>query len=63
TVIGQYDVGGNVGGVLVKGSQAKAGFDAAIEAMKADGTIDQLVATWYAPLWGVDPATIPYWDK
>lgn len=63
TVIGQYDVGGNVGGVLVKGSQAKAGFDAAIGAMKADGTIDQLVATWYAPLWGVDPATIPYWDK
>jgi len=62
-VIGQYDVGGDVGGVLVKGSEAKAGFDAAIEAMKADGTIDQLVATWYAPLWGVDPATIPYWDK
>jgi polar amino acid transport system substrate-binding protein len=63
TVIGQYDVGGNVGGVLVKGSEAKTGFDAAIEAMKADGTLDQLVATWYAPLWGMDPATIPYWDK
>lgn len=63
TVIGQYDVGGNVGGVLVKGSEVKAGFDAAIQAMTEDGTIAQLVATWYAPLWGVDPATIPYWDK
>ena len=63
TVIGQYDVGGNVGGVLVKGSAAKPGFDAAIEAIKADGTLDQLVATWYAPLWGIDPASLPYWDK
>jgi polar amino acid transport system substrate-binding protein len=61
TVIGQYNVGGNVGGVLVKGSKGKAGFDAAIKAMTEDGTIAKLVATWYAPLWGVEPASIPMW--
>jgi len=50
-----------VGGVLVKGSKGKAGFDAAIKAMTEDGTIAKLVATWYAPLWGVEPASIPMW--
>jgi polar amino acid transport system substrate-binding protein len=63
SVVGQYNVGGDVGGVLIKGSEAKAGFDAAVQSMIDDGTMAQLVATWYAPLWGVDPATIPYWDK
>ncbi|MFN5825562.1 MAG: ABC transporter substrate-binding protein, partial [Rhodobacterales bacterium] len=63
SVVGQYNVGGDVGGVLIKGSEAKAGFDAAVQSMIDDGTLAQLVATWYAPLWGVDPATIPYWDK
>ena len=61
-VIGQYNVGGNVGGVLVKGSTSKAGFDSAIKAMTDDGTIETLIKTWYAPLWGVDPASISKWD-
>jgi polar amino acid transport system substrate-binding protein len=62
TVISQYDVGGDVGGVLIKGTEAKAGLDAALQQILDDGTLNALVETWYAPLWGVDPATIPLWD-
>ncbi len=61
-VIAQYDVGGDVGGVLVKGSEAKAGFDAAIQAIQDDGTLNALVETWYKPLWGVEPSAIPMWN-
>lgn len=60
-VIAQYDVGGDVGGVLPKGSAAKEGLDAALDNIMKDGTLEALVATWYSPLWGVDPKTIPAW--
>jgi polar amino acid transport system substrate-binding protein len=60
-VIGQFEVGGKVAGVLPKGSQNKPAFDEALSSMLNDGTVDGLLKTWYGPLFGADPSSIPNW--
>lgn len=42
-------VGQELGFIFPQGSDLVAPFNAAIEAMRADGTLDQLAATWFGP--------------
>jgi len=59
-VVGQYKTGETYGAVYPKGSPNEAAFDKAIEAMKADGTLDKLSQKYLAAAFGGDPAKVPY---
>lgn len=61
-VIGQYDTQWTVNIALPKGSVNTPVVDAAVGAMRADGTLDKLSVAYLAPLFGRDPNSIPYWQ-
>lgn len=58
-VIGTYKTREPSGAIYPKGSVNSAAFDKAIAAMKTDGTLDKLSATWLSPVLGADPAKLP----
>lgn len=60
-VVGQYDTKWGINVITPKGSVNTPAVDTAIGAMKADGTLAKLSATYLAPLFGKDPASIPVW--
>lgn len=60
-VIGQFALDQEYGIIMPKDTKNDSGVNAAIADMKADGTFDQLSAQWLAPLFGIDPNTIPMW--
>jgi polar amino acid transport system substrate-binding protein len=55
-VVGQFKTGEQYGAVFNKGSKIEKKVNAAIKALKADGTVDQLAQTNL----GGDPSKIPY---
>lgn len=55
-VVGQLRSGEKLGAVLPKGSRLLKNVNAAVEALKADGTIGRLAAGYF----GGDPSTIPF---
>ena len=59
-VVGQYKTGEAYGALYPKGSTNAAAFDKIIGALKADGTMAKLAQKYLAPVWGKDPATVPY---
>ena len=59
-VVGQYATGETYGAIYPKGSPNEQAIDKIIEAMKADGTLDQLSAKYLAATWGADPTKVPY---
>ena len=61
-VIGQYDTGESYGALYPKGSRNSSALDAAIGAMKKDGTLDRLSSTYLAKAFGGDPSAIPTWS-
>jgi polar amino acid transport system substrate-binding protein len=60
-VIGQYETGEHYAAIYPKGSAEAAPINDAITAMRADGTLDKLSATWLGPELGGDPASVPVW--
>lgn len=58
-VIGQFETGEKYGAIYPKGSPNAASMDEAIAAMEADGTLDELSASWLGPTLGGDPAQVP----
>ena len=60
TVVGQYKTGAAYAALYPKGSANTAGFDKIISALKADGTLTKLAQKYLVPVWGKDPATLPY---
>ncbi|MFE0374837.1 ABC transporter substrate-binding protein [Streptomyces inhibens] len=61
-VIGQYNTGESYGALYPKGSKNSSALDAAIEAMKKDGTLDKLSSTYLTKAFGGDPSAIPTWS-
>ncbi|UKY50454.1 ABC transporter substrate-binding protein [Streptomyces inhibens] len=61
-VIGQYHTGESYGALYPKGSKNSSALDAAIEAMKKDGTLDKLSSTYLTKAFGGDPSAIPTWS-
>jgi polar amino acid transport system substrate-binding protein len=59
-VAGQYSTGEKYGAVYPKGSPNEATLDKIIQAMKDDGTLNDLAKKYLAEVWGADPTTIPY---
>jgi polar amino acid transport system substrate-binding protein len=59
-VVGQFKTGESYGGIVAKGSKLLKGFNKAIKAEKADGTLDQLSEKYLAPALGGDPVKVPY---
>lgn len=60
-VIGQYESGEQYAAIYPQDTKNSAAMDAAIEAMREDGTLDKLSATWLGPELGGDPASVPVW--
>jgi polar amino acid transport system substrate-binding protein len=60
-VIGQYASGEQYAAIYPQGSENADAMDAAIAAMREDGTLDKLSATWLGPELGGDPAAVPVW--
>jgi len=60
-VIGQFELDQGYGIVLPKGSANAAVVDRAVAAFREDGTLNDLSARYLAPLFGVDPASVPVW--
>lgn len=60
-VIGQYESGEQYAAIYPQDSNDQDAMDAAIEAMREDGTLDKLSATWLGPELGGDPAAVPVW--
>ncbi|ANH38253.1 Glutamine-binding periplasmic protein precursor [Nocardioides dokdonensis FR1436] len=60
-VIGQYESGEQYAAIYPQDSTDQDAMDAAIEAMREDGTLDKLSATWLGPELGGDPAAVPVW--
>lgn len=60
-VIGQFELDQGYGIVLPKGSANAAAVDQAVAAFREDGTLADLSARYLAPLFGVDPASVPVW--
>ena len=61
-VVGQFKTGENYGGVLPKGSVNRAAIDKIITEMEKDGTLKRLSQTYLSPIYGGDPASVPYWN-
>ncbi|MGW7578440.1 ABC transporter substrate-binding protein [Streptomyces sp. NPDC054765] len=61
-VIGQYNTGESYGALYPKGSKNSSALDAAIKAMKKDGTFDTLSSTYLTKVFGGDPSAIPTWS-
>ena len=58
-VAAQFVTGDRYGVVLPEDSPNREPVDAALRAMQADGTIDQLAARWLVPAFGQSPNTVP----
>ena len=61
-VVGQYESGENYAAIYPKDSANGDTISEAIEAMREDGTLDKLSATWLGPELGGDPAAVPVWS-
>jgi polar amino acid transport system substrate-binding protein len=58
-VPGQFATGETYGALYPKGSKNAATLDKIIEALKKDGTLNQLAAKYLAAAWGTDPTKVP----
>ena len=61
-VVGQYKTGETYGAIYQKGNANNAVIDKIIQSMIDDGTIAKLGAKYLAAAWGMDPATVPYFN-
>ena len=61
-VVGQYESGEHYAAIYPKGSSNGDTMNEAIEAMRADGSLDELSASWLGPELGGDPAAVPVWS-
>ena len=61
-VVGQYKTGETYGAIYQKGGANNATIDKIIQSMIDDGTIAKLGAKYLAAAWGMDPATVPYFN-
>jgi polar amino acid transport system substrate-binding protein len=61
-VVGQYESGESYAAIYPKDSSNGDTISEAIEAMREDGTLDELSATWLGPELGGDPAAVPIWS-
>ncbi len=61
-VVGQYETGEHYAAIYPKDSANGDTISEAIEAMREDGTLDKLSATWLGPELGGDPAAVPVWS-
>lgn len=61
-VVGQFETGEQYAAIYPKDSGSSATINEAIEAMREDGTLDKLSATWLGPELGGDPAAVPVWS-
>jgi polar amino acid transport system substrate-binding protein len=61
-VVGQYETGEHYAAIYPKGSDDGDAMSGAIDAMREDGTLDKLSATWLGPELGGDPAAVPVWS-
>jgi polar amino acid transport system substrate-binding protein len=61
-VVGQYKTGEAYGAIYQKGNANNAAIDKIIQSMIDDGTIAKLGAKYLAAAWGIDPATVPYFN-
>jgi polar amino acid transport system substrate-binding protein len=61
-VVGQYESGEHYAAIYPKGSANGDTMNEAIEAMRADGSLDELSASWLGPELGGDPAAVPVWS-
>ncbi len=60
-VVGQFETGEQYAAIYPQDSANDEAISAAIEAMREDGTLDKLSATWLGPELGGDPASVPVW--
>ncbi|WP_423464082.1 ABC transporter substrate-binding protein [Promicromonospora sp. MS192] len=60
-VVAQYEIGTPWGMILPLDSPNVEQVDQAVTDMQEDGTFDRLSAQYLEPLFGVDPASIPFW--
>ena len=61
-VAGQYKSGRVYGALYPKGSTNAAAFNSTITALQVDGTLKRLAGKYFTPVWGKDPATVPYFN-
>ena len=61
-VVGQYESGEKYAAIYPKDSPNGDAISKAIEAMREDGTLEKLSATWLGPELGGDPAAVPVWS-
>jgi polar amino acid transport system substrate-binding protein len=61
-VVGQFESGEKYAAIYPMGSKNGGTMSGAIEAMRKDGTLDKLSATWLGPELGGDPAAVPVWS-
>lgn len=61
-VVGQFESGEQYAAIYPKSSTSGKTMSEAIEAMRKDGTLDKLSATWLGPELGGDPAAVPVWS-
>jgi polar amino acid transport system substrate-binding protein len=61
-VVGQYESGESYAAIYPKDASNGDTISEAIEAMREDGTLDKLSATWLGPELGGDPAAVPVWS-
>lgn len=62
SVVGQYETGEKYAAIYPRDSKNAEAISGAIEAMRKDGTLDKLSATWLGPELGGDPASVPVWS-
>jgi polar amino acid transport system substrate-binding protein len=60
-VVGQFPSGEHYAAIYPHGSADASAMDGAINAMKSDGTLDKLSASWLGPELGGDPNAVPVW--
>ncbi|MDK3255581.1 ABC transporter substrate-binding protein [Blastococcus capsensis] len=61
-VVGQFQSGENYAAIYPTDSGDADAINEAIEAMREDGTLDKLSASWLGPELGGDPAEVPVWS-
>ncbi|WLE00812.1 ABC transporter substrate-binding protein (plasmid) [Agrobacterium leguminum] len=61
-VVGQYKMDQGYGVITPKGSDNSSTVDAAVGAMIDDGTLNELSARFLAPIFKVDPNSVPVWQ-
>jgi polar amino acid transport system substrate-binding protein len=61
-VVGQFESGEKYAAIYPRDSKNGQTISKAIEAMRTDGTLDKLSATWLGPELGGDPEAVPVWS-